>query len=388
MPLAPPVELLRQLVAARSISSVSPEFDSSNLAVIDLLANWLDELGFAVRVQPLPEDPQGTGPAKANLVAQLGTGEDGLVLSGHTDTVPCDPEKWTSDPFRLRQQDALLYGLGSADMKGYFAAALTAAASLDARRLRRPLILIATADEESTMQGARALAEFGPIPGARAVIGEPTLLTPIRLHKGITMQQLRIIGRAGHSSVPHLGRNALEGMNVAMNLLLAWRGEIQQRFHHAGFDVPVPTLNLGHIHGGDNPNRICGECVLHFDLRSLPSMVWAQLREELIALLETGLAGRELEWSLDCLDVEVPAFETAADAPLVRLAEQLSGRPARSVAFASEAPFLQQLGMETIIMGPGDINVAHAPDEHLSIQQLDEAVDLLGRLIEESCVRV
>lgn len=375
------LEMLGRLVATPSISSVSPQFDSGNRAVIEVLAEWAQGLGFDVRILELEGDAR-----KANLVARLGEGAGGLVLAGHSDTVPCDPQRWTSDPFTPRQQDGRLYGLGSCDMKSFFASALTAASRLPPERLREPLYLVATADEESTMNGAKQLARLG-LPRARyAVVGEPTGLVPIHLHKGITMQELTIRGRAGHSSDPALGRSALEGMVAAMQGLLDWRKEIQARYPHNGFDVPYPTLNLGRIQGGDNPNRICGECLLHFDLRSVPPMVWGELREELAARLAGILDRRQLEWRLESLDVEVPPFETAADAPLVRRLETLSGKPARSVAYASEAPFFQQLGMETVLLGAGEIGVAHRPDENIAIREVERATDLLEGLIRHACI--
>ena len=374
-------EMLAQLIATPSISSVNPAFDSSNLAVIERLAEWAEALGFVCQIMPLPDDP-----GKANLVATLGDGEGGLVLSGHSDTVPCDPDKWRGDPFVARFEEGRVYGLGSCDMKGFFVAALCAAQRFSATKLTAPLHIVATADEESTMNGAKQLVRDDLLQARYAVIGEPTGLTPIRLHKGITMQQLRIVGRSGHSSDPALGRSALEGMTAAMNMLMAWRSEIQQRFPHGGFEVPFPTLNLGHIRGGDNPNRICGDCTLHFDLRSVPQMAWSQLEGELRGRLDEALAGRELSWSLESLDVEVPPFETAADAALVRCVEALSGQPSRSVAFASEAPFFQQAGLETVLLGPGDIAVAHRPEENLALAELERADKLLEQLIHRVCV--
>lgn len=371
-------QMVTQLVAIPSISSVNPLFDQGNIAVIEQLANWCEGVGFTCRIEPLPGV---TG--KANLIAQLGTGEGGLVFAGHSDTVPCDPERWQGDPWVVREQEGRLYGLGSCDMKSFFAVALEAAAQLRGQRLRHPLYLVATADEESTMHGAKHLLREQQLQARYAVIGEPTEMVPIRLHKGITMQQLRIVGRSGHSSDPALGRSALEGMQQALTLLLAWRESLQRRFPHPAFAVPHPTLNLGYIRGGDNPNRICGECLLHFDLRSVPPMVWSELRVELLERLQPTLSALELEWSLDPLDVEVPPFETAAEAPLVQALERLSGRPAGSVAFASEAPFLQQLGMETVIFGPGEIAVAHRPEESIALQQLEQAAVLLERLARE-----
>ena len=256
------IERIRQLIATPSVSSVNPPFDMGNRPVIDLLANWLEEAGFAVQIQPIPGRPD-----KANLIAVKGRGEGGLVLSGHTDTVPYDDALWSTDPFRATEKDHRLYGLGSTDMKSFLALAIAVAEEIPANQLQAPLYLIATADEESSMSGAKALVAAADIGARHAVIGEPTGLKPVRMHKGVMMEGIRVIGRSGHSSNPALGRNALEGMCQVMSELLEFRTELQQQYRNPLFSVPVPTLNLGHIHGGDNPNRICGQCDLSIDLR-------------------------------------------------------------------------------------------------------------------------
>ena len=166
-------------------------------------------------------------------------------------------------------------------MKGFFAVVLEALRGLDLASLKRPLVLLATADEESGMCGARSLARLERRLGRHALIGEPTGLRPVRLHKGITMEAIRIQGRSGHSSDPALGNNALEGLHRVMGELLAWRQSLQAQHRNPLFAVEVPTLNLGHVHGGDNPNRICGQCELHIDIRPLPGMSLEDLREAL-----------------------------------------------------------------------------------------------------------
>ena len=190
-------EMFDKLIAAASISSVSPEFDHSNREVIDILANWLDVMGFSIEILPLPNQPH-----KANLIATLGQGPGGLVLSGHTDTVPYDEQQWNYDPFKLSEADNRFYGLGMADMKSFFALAIEAACSFDASDFKQPLILLATADEESSMEGAKALVKLGKPKARYAVIGEPTGLKPVHLHKGIIMESVHIHGHAGHSSDP------------------------------------------------------------------------------------------------------------------------------------------------------------------------------------------
>lgn len=373
--------MIGALIGTPSVSCVDPALDQGNRAVIDLLAGWLEAAGFSVELMPLP----GT-PTKANLIATLGSGPGGLVLAGHTDTVPYDHGAWRHDPFRLTEADQRLYGLGTSDMKTFLALAIEATRGLRARDLREPLILLATADEETSMCGARALVERQRPHARHAVIGEPTGLRPVRMHKGIFMERIRLHGHAGHSSNPALGNSALEAMHHVIGAILAWRGSLQAQHHNALFAVPVPTLNLGHIHGGDNPNRICADCELHLDLRPLPGMDIGALRAELHSVVSTALQDSAVRASCDALFDGIPAMETAHGAPIVRLAERLTGYVPEAVAFATEAPYLQQLGMDTIILGPGDIAQAHQPDEFIALDRLQPTVELLRDMIKSVCI--
>lgn len=373
--------MMRKLIGAPSVSSVSPEWDTSNAQVIDLLAEWCETAGFRVERLPIAGHP-----GKFNLVASAGQGPDGLVLSGHTDTVPYDDARWSSDPFTLREKNDRWYGLGTCDMKGFFAVVLDAIRDLDLNRLRQPLILIATADEESSMCGARALLDTHRRLGRHAVIGEPTGLKPIRLHKGVGMEAIRLTGRSGHSSDPALGVNALEGMHQAIAELLAWRNELQQRYRNPLFAVQEPTINLGHIHGGDNPNRICAHCELHFDIRPLPGMDLDELRGQIDQRIGARLADSGLQFERVSLFEGIPAMDTPADSPIVRAAESLTGHSAGAVAFGTEGPYLNEMGMQTLIMGPGSIGQAHQPDEYLALDQLKPAAEIIRQLVKRFCL--
>ncbi len=374
-------QMMRALIASPSVSSVSPAWDQSNEKVIELLASWCADAGFAVELLDVPNCP-----GKYNLIATIGSGPDGLVLSGHTDTVPYDDGKWSSDPFRLEERDRRWYGLGTADMKGFFAVVLDAIRDMDLTRLKHPLVLLATADEESSMCGAKSILQAQRRLGRHAVIGEPTNLKPIRMHKGIAMESIRVSGRSGHSSNPALGNNAMEGIHKVMGELLAWRSELQKRFSNPLFEVQTPTLNLGHIHGGDNPNRICGHCELHFDIRPLPGMQLDELREELDRRLANTLSDSGLTLERRSLFEGIPAMETPAAAAIVKATEQLTGYQAEAVAFGTEGPYLNALGMETVILGPGSIDQAHQPDEYISTAQLEPAMQIIRDLVKRFCL--
>lgn len=375
------VELFSGLIASPSVSCVDDAIDMSNEPMVDQLANWLEPLGFRVRKQSIPGQA-----GKYNLIAQLGEGDNGLILSGHTDTVPFDADRWQSDPFSVKPQDDRLYGLGSCDMKGFLALAVDACRQLKGQKLQRPLTLVASADEESSMCGAKLLAESGERLGRYCLIGEPTGMVPIRQHKGIMMESITLHGQAGHSSDPSLGNSALEGMHELMSRLLAFRQKLQNDHHNADFAIPVPTLNLGHIHGGDNPNRICGECRLQFDLRPLPGMSIVELRQQIRQISEQLASERGLHAHHEALFDGLPAMHTHADAHLVRYLEQWSNETATAVAFGTEAPYFQSLGAETVIFGPGSIDQAHQPNEYLPIAHIEPMQLLLQQLIQDHCI--
>jgi acetylornithine deacetylase len=307
------------------------------------------------------------------------------VLAGHTDTVPYDEGKWKYNPFALTRSDRRLYGLGTSDMKSFLALSIDALRELGSTDLDKPVILLATADEETGMAGARALVAHGTLRARHAVIGEPTSLRPVRMHKGIMMEAIRLRGRSGHSSDPALGNNALEAMHRVIHELLAWRSVLQEKYHAPQFAVPVPTLNLGHIHGGDNPNRICPDCELHIDLRPLPGMAIQELRAELRHRITTALQNTGIEVTVTPLIDGVPPLETRADSEIIRITEKLTGCPSEAVAFATEAPYLQQLGIDTVVLGPGDIEQAHQPDEYLALDRLEPTTQLLRKLVKTVC---
>jgi acetylornithine deacetylase len=375
------VEMVRQLVATPSVSSPDARFDQSNRGVVDLVAEWAAGLGFGVRIEALPGES-----GKANLIATLGEGDDGLVLSGHTDTVPCNAERWTDDPFVLMEHEGKLHGLGTADMKSFFAAALHAIARFEPASLRRPITLLGTADEESTMDGARALVQKGERLGRYAIIGEPTGLQPIRKHKGVFYVKVTVGGKAGHASNPALGVNAIEGLQWVLTALQSWRDTIGQRYHDDDFEVPAPTLNFGRITGGDSPNRICAECTLDLDIRLLPGMERSAVVTELRDVLANALSGGPWTFDVQATGAHADAFAGPSDAAFSRTVETLCGCSAKTALFGTEAPYLAELGLQTLVLGAGDIAVAHQPDEYVTIAAIERATDVYANLIQHFCI--
>jgi acetylornithine deacetylase len=377
----PPLEdMIRQLVATPSVSSLQPELDQGNGPVCELLAGWLESLGFHVALKPVPGLP-----GKRNLVARSGEGDDGLVLAGHTDTVPCDPASWRVDPFAGEVRDGRLYGLGSADMKSFLAVVAEAAARVDLRKLARPLVILGTADEESGMGGAKALVAAGDRLGARVVVGEPTSLVPVDRHKGVLMERIRLEGRSGHASNPAAGLNAIDGMITTIRALHGFRDRLAEELPDLGFPVPGPTLNLGAIRGGDNPNRVCASCTLDVDLRLVPGMTTVSARAGLRAAVRAALAGSGFEISFAALFDGVDPLAPGARRELAQACEHAAGHACDAVNFGTEGPLFQQLGMEVIVCGPGDIAVAHQPNESIELAEAARAVDLVESLVQRFC---
>lgn len=372
---------LARLISLASVSSATPAWDMGNLAVIEQLAEWFSSLHFSTEILIDPEQSN-----KANLIATLGHGEGGLVLSGHTDTVPFDEALWQSDPLKATLRDNAYFGIGTADMKGFFAVIIEALRAMDLRDLKHPLIVVATADEESSMSGAKRLAAASLKTPRAAIIGEPTGLRPIRAHKGVMMETIRITGRSGHSSNPALGINALDAMSEVIQALMVYRAELASRYRDPLFDIDHPTINLGHIHGGDNPNRICGQCELQFDVRMMPGMSIDSVRQEIMALITPIVAKHRGQLCYEALVPGVEPFLLDGDSALVKAAERMTGQSAGIVGFATEAPFYQTMGIDTIVMGPGSIDVAHQPDEHLPLDHIKPAMAMIQQMVAHYCL--
>ncbi|MEN5018439.1 acetylornithine deacetylase [Erwinia sp. Eh17-17] len=377
--LPPFIEIYRQLIATPSISATDSALDQSNQTLINLLAGWFRDLGFSVEVQPVP----GTR-NKFNMLAKSGAGAGGLLLAGHTDTVPFDDGRWTRDPFTLTEHDNKLYGLGTADMKGFFAFILDTLRDIDVSALKKPLYILATADEETTMAGAKFFSESTSLRPDCAIIGEPTSLKPVRAHKGHLSNVIRVQGQSGHSSDPGRGVNAIELMHESITQLMELRNTLKARYHHDGFAIPYPTMNFGHISGGDAANRICACCELHMDIRPLPGLTLSDLDE----LLNDALAPVSARWpgrlTVGELHPPIPGYECPREHQLVQVVEKLLGTETEVVNYCTEAPFIQQI-CPTLVLGPGSIDQAHQPDEFIDTAFIKPTRELIAQVVHHFC---
>ncbi|EOX1813299.1 acetylornithine deacetylase [Vibrio cholerae] len=377
MPLPSFLEVYEGLISTSSISSTDARWDEGNEQVIAKLADWLSALGFSIQIEQ-------AAPNKQNLIAKLGSGEGGLLLAGHSDTVPFDEGRWNYNPHALTQANNRFYGLGTADMKGFFAFIYEAVKNVDWSKQTKPLYVLATCDEETTMLGARHFTENAPFKPDYCIIGEPTSLVPIRAHKGHVANAIRVTGKSGHSSNPALGVNAIEIMHEVLFALMQLRDRLIKEYHHPGFEIPTPTLNLGHIHGGDSPNRICGCCELHYDVRPLPGISLDGLDN----LMRDALREVQQKWpgriELVPLHDPIPGYECAHDHPFIHGISEICEQEAQTVNYCTEAPFLQQI-CPTLVLGPGSIDQAHQPDEFLAFEFIDPTVRVLSRAMQKYC---
>jgi len=370
----PLVSLLTELVAIDSTST------SSNAPVVEVLERRLTAQGFTCERQRYVSD----GVEKVNLLATLGDGLPELALVGHTDCVPFDPA-W-KEALTLTERDGRLYGRGACDTKGFIAAAVIAAERAK-DELGKPLLLVFTADEELGCLGARNLLEAQKAKCRRAIIGEPTGLTPIRANKGYCLAEVTLKGKEGPSAYPDTGVSAIfHAARVVQRLeafsLGALRGETDD-----AFSPPYATLNVGVIHGGKAKNIIPGECRFTLEWRPLPG----QSVEAVLDFVRAALA--DLKKEDDSFDGTVTplrtdhGYDTKKDADVVTFLAQKTGNAASTAAFGTEGPQFQALGATPVVFGPGDITDAHQTGENVEVAQLRTCADVLTEAVRHFCGR-
>jgi acetylornithine deacetylase len=371
-------ETLARLVAIDSVSA------RSNAALISYAAERAESLGMRVELYPYSDE---RGVEKINMVATLGPTTDGtkveLALVGHTDTVPYDAT-WT-DALTLVESDGKLVGRGSCDTKGFIAAALAAIAGCETARLNRPLALVLTADEEVGCLGAKRLAEMRVLEARYSIVGEPTGLQPIRAGKGYCLAEVLVRGREGHSAYPALGASAI--FRAARLITQLERiAETLKAERREEFDPPFTTINVGIVQGGTAKNIIAGECRFTLEWRPVPGQAASRLLDLLQASVEDERS-RDAEFDCEIKVLRIDeGMETPGSSPLVRMLEEATERSAGTISFGTEAPEMQRLGADAVVLGPGDIRVAHRTGEFVPLSDLRRCVSVLSRAIEHFCM--
>lgn len=356
----------------------------SNLDLIDHVYGILEPLGYELRVTT-----DGSG-LKANLLATIGQGSaGGIVLSGHSDVVPVEEEGWTGAPFVAMRRGQKIYGRGTVDMKGFIACALALAPWFAELDLDRPLHIAVTADEEVGCRGAPLLiadmldAGYEP---AIAVVGEPTEMGVVVAHKGMHEYTTTLTGIEGHGSLPEQGVNAVQYGARFVTELLEVAADLEAGApRDALFDPPHTTINVGSVHGGVAHNIIAGECVIQWEMRPVSSTdaalalgritsIEKEVRAEMQRVSPEGSIETVTDGAVGGLDYDPNSLAAEIVGAVLGDAER------RVVAFGTEAGLYQVAGISSVVCGPGSIEVAHQPNEYVSLEQLERCIEMMKGL--------
>ncbi|WP_439629272.1 acetylornithine deacetylase [Shinella sp.] len=375
-------EILARLIAEPTISR------TSNLALLDYVEALLAPTG--ARIERLAH-PDGT---RANLWATIGPeGPGGVVLSGHTDVVPVEGQDWSGDPFTLVERDGRFYGRGTADMKGFVAAALRVALIAAARPLKTPLHLALSYDEEIGCIGVRGLIDAlaaRPARPALCIVGEPTGMRIATGHKGKLALRACCHGQEGHSA---LAPNALNALHLGAAFVTALQAR-QEELAFKGardpdYDIPYSTIHAGMMRGGTALNIVPNRCEIDFEIRNIAEDDPLKILEGITADAKTIAAPYRNRFPMACIEIEqvsgYPGLNAAPDAAVVRLLSRILDHddPTLKVAFGTEGGlFHEMLGISTAVCGPGFMDQGHKPDEFVSAEQLARCDAMLARLVD------
>lgn len=373
------IEIYESLIKIPTISSQKKTLDQSNKILIDLLSNYFSELKFSIKIQKIPNTN------KFNMLASFGSGNGGLLLSGHTDTVEVDEHAWTKDPFKLTEKNNKLYGLGVIDMKGFFAFILDVLYAIRIKKIKKPIYILATANEETDMSGARYFIKSkNNIKPDCIIIGEPTSLQLVKAHKGHLSYSINVVGSTGHSSNSSNNVNSIEIMYLIIKKLLKLKKYLRKKYIHKEFSIAYPTMNFSSINGGNAINQICSLCNLKFEIRPTPGLTLTQIEILIQEMLEVILKKWPNRIFLKNLFFPVPPYEYPKEKKAIEIIKNSCKLIPITANYCTEAPFLEKIG-PTLILGPGSIEQAHQPDEYLDCYFIEPTKNIIKNLIKKFC---
>ena len=373
-----PRELLDRLVAFDTTSA------KTNIPLIDFVKDYLAGCGIESHLVPTADG------LKASLFATIGP-EDrpGIGLSGHTDVVPVDGQQWETPPFQVVEKDGKLYGRGTADMKGFLACALAMVPEFQARALKTPVHLLFSYDEEVGCTGVRPMiAELGSrLPRPRLIIvGEPTSMGIVDSHKGATRFRTTITGREAHSSLTHIGVNAIHIAGMLIGELSRIEEDLRNGPQNPRFTPPYSTVQIGLIEGGRAQNIVPKHCAFSWEIRAVPGFDLSTVTDRFDKFVrERCLPSMQAigkDTGIETVLVNgVPAYYSGENSDAVSLALNLMGQNETfAVSYGTEAGLFQRGGCDSVICGPGDIAQAHRPDEFIEASELDRCMTFLRGL--------
>lgn len=388
----------RSLELAQTLLRMNTVSANSNLELIDFARDHLAGLGVRSRLT------YNGDKTKANLFATLGAGKKaGVIVSGHTDTVPWDGQDWSVDPLSAIVQDwpaddadaeaariePRLYGRGAADMKSFIAIALANAERFIESDSPFAVHFAFSYDEEVGCFGVRELIADMKDEGIKplaCIIGEPTLMVPAIAHKGVYRYKCCVRGKEAHSSLTPQSVNAIEmAARVVGKLRDMAEGFERDERRYEGFDVPYSTASVGQFHGGIADNVVPRDAEFRYEFRNLPTADAARMQKEITdyaSRTETAMkkVAPDAGFSFETI-CEIPSFLSSADEPVTRLAQRLAKESRTTlVAFGTEAGLFKNAGIPTVVCGPGSITQAHLPDEYVTLEQLARCEQFLQGL--------
>ena len=371
-------ELLDRLVAFDTTSA------KTNIPLISFVGDYLANHGVDYQLVPTADG------LKASLFATIGPRDrPGIGLSGHTDVVPVEDQAWTSDPFKVTEREGKLYGRGTCDMKGFLACVLALVPDFKARTLKTPLHIVFSYDEEVGCTGVRPMiAELGArlVRPRLVIVGEPTNMTIVDSHKGATRFRTTVTGREAHSSMAHMGVNAIHFAGMLISELGRIEDELRSGSQNERFTPSYSTLQIGLIEGGRAQNIVPKLCAFSWEIRALPGVEIGAVTERFNRYVRERclptMQAIGMDTGIETAIVNgVPAFQSSANSEAVSLALKLMGQNAtHAVSYGTEAGLFQDGGCDSVICGPGDIEQAHRPDEYVKISELDRCLGFLGKL--------
>lgn len=375
-------DLLGQLVSFPVLGG------QSNRAIAEFISTYLTEAGITHQI--VPNETKD----KLAIHCRIGPAVDGgVILSGHTDVVPTEGQNWQTNPFQLTQKDNRLYARGTTDMKGFIACCLAALPRMKAAPLKKPIYFAFSYDEEIGCLSGRMLAQsirdhYTETP-TFALIGEPTSMQLANAEKGMGVFETTLYSRAGHSSQIRYGASAIQESAYLVHWLERKMEELIKAGHiDDRFSPPHSTLQAGICRGGLAPNIIADQCHLEWDLRIIPNDNWSEILNDFLEYCREREAICQVkvpEFRIETVPQYpfVPALDTATDAKIINFLQPLVGHSGlTSIAFASEAGQFAEAGFEAVLCGPGHVTECHIANEFIEVEQLNECLLFMDRLIE------
>ena len=376
------IEILEKLVSIPSISGKPTK------EIVDYIKDYLESYGVEV-ILSFDETKK-----RANVFASFGPRIDGgVLLNGHTDVVPVEGQKWSTNPFKLTRKEEKLHGRGAVDMKGFLACVLACVPHFQSSKLLKPIYLAFTFDEETGGFGVPYLLEKMKSDGVNpdiVIVGEPTDMKIVTSHKGGDEMRTEVIGHEVHSCDPKKGVSAI---NIATKLINKIE-EIGVRlasnpYKGSSFDPPYSTFNVGTIHGGTARNSTSGWCNFDWEFRPMPGENSREIISEIenyadkILLPQFKTPNKRAEINI-ITEISVPPLDDRLSEKAASFVSKVTGRNSREVvSFGTDAGYFSDVGYSTVVCGPGSISRAHAPDEYITLNELNQGLVFLKKTVAE-----